>query len=164
MVNRIVLPLDQQEYDALLGVAVQELPDCKGDETMNDEQSRPAECAGGQTTIQGWAIVELMGHNVIAGQVAEQTIAGAAFLRVDVPGLEGQPGFTKLFGGAAIYAITPTTEEMARQAAGRLATRPVSLWVVPDGRHQLPALVVDGETDENDDSLSFSPQGFPLSA
>jgi hypothetical protein len=115
-----------------------------------DEQFRAADAA--QTTIQGWAIVELMGHNVIAGRVAEQTIAGAAFLRVDVPALDSQPGFTKFYGGAAIYAITPTTEEVARQAASRLATRPVSLWVVPDGRHQLPAPVVDGETDEDDES------------
>jgi hypothetical protein len=123
-----------------------------------DEQSRAADA--GQTTIQGWAIVELMGHNVIAGQVAEQTIAGAAFLRVDVPALDdSQPGFTKFYGGAAIYAITPTTEEVARQAASRLATRPVSLWVVTDGRHQLPRMTyaglpaptVDGETDEDDE-------------
>ena len=31
-----------------------------------------------------WAIVELMGHQRIAGKVSEETIGGAALLRVDV--------------------------------------------------------------------------------
>ena len=30
-------------------------------------------------------IVELMGHNMIAGKVTEQTIGGQGFVRVDVP-------------------------------------------------------------------------------
>lgn len=34
----------------------------------------------------GWAILELMGHRRLAGYVSEQEIAGAAFIRVDVPG------------------------------------------------------------------------------
>ena len=38
--------------------------------------------------FEGFAIVELMGRNVIAGYVSEQVIAGAALLRVDVPATE----------------------------------------------------------------------------
>ena len=104
--------------------------------------------------IEGSAIVELMGHNVIAGAVSEVTIAGVAFLRVDVPEVDGSPAFTKFFGGSAIYAITPTDEATARQAAARLAVRPVNVWVVPDGRRKLPAPTIDedsGGPDEWDD-------------
>jgi hypothetical protein len=58
-------------------------------------------------------------------------------LRVDVPavgeiGEDGyQAGFTKLYGGTAIYAITPTSEDVARTAAKSLRTRPVEPWIVP---------------------------------
>jgi len=95
-----------------------------------------------EQTISGFGVIELMGHNAIAGAISEVSIAGSAFLRVDVPALAGQPAFTKFFGGSAIYAITPTDEATARQAAERLAIRPVSLWVVPDGRRELPAPTV----------------------
>jgi len=103
-----------------------------------------------QTSITGWGVVELMGHNVVAGEVSEQTIAGAAFLRVDVPEVDGQRPFTKFFGGAAIYAITPTDEATAREAAARLTVRPVNTWVVPDIRRELPAPKV-GEFDGPED-------------
>lgn len=90
-----------------------------------------------KTAYEGWSIVEIMGHNTIAGYVSEQSIAGVAMLRVDVPGTEAQPAYTKFYGGTAIYAITPTTEEIAKVAAQRLAVRPVDSWVVPDPRPRL---------------------------
>jgi hypothetical protein len=84
-----------------------------------------------QNAYEGHAIVELMGHNVIAGYVSEQTIAGTAMLRVDVPKVGDQEPFTKFFSGGAIYGITPTTQEIAERAAQRLRPRPVSEYVVP---------------------------------
>jgi hypothetical protein len=36
-----------------------------------------------------WAVLELMGHRRLGGKVSEQEIAGAAFLRIDVPGPDG---------------------------------------------------------------------------
>lgn len=33
----------------------------------------------------GWTIVELLGHRRLAGMVTEATIAGAGFLRIDMP-------------------------------------------------------------------------------
>lgn len=82
--------------------------------------------------FEGWCIVELFGHSQIAGHVSEQSIGGTSFVRVDVPGVKGNSEFTKFFGGSAIYAITPTTEEIARKAAESLEVRGVSLWLVPD--------------------------------
>ena len=78
-----------------------------------------------------WAIVELFGHNVIAGRVSEQTIGGAAFIRVDVPEVDGLPAFTKFYGGAAVYAITPCGEAEARVACAGLRVRPVQPYIVP---------------------------------
>lgn len=108
-------------------------------------------------TFEGWAIVELFGHQQIAGLLSEQSIGGAAFVRVDVPQVGDNPGFTKFFGGSAVYAITPTTEEVATVAAGKLEIRPVSPWIVPVAK-QLPGPVVEGhdeDYDYEDEELRF---------
>ncbi len=66
-----------------------------------------------KTAYEGYAIVELMGRNVIAGYVSEQTIAGVAMLRIDVPAVGEIEKYTKFVSGGAIYGITPTTQEIA---------------------------------------------------
>lgn len=76
----------------------------------------------------GWAILELMGHRRLAGYVTEQDIAGAAMLRIDVP---GDPPTTQYYSGAAVYCITPTSEETARQVATMGRPAPVQRWELP---------------------------------
>ena len=83
-----------------------------------------------QEKLEHWMIVELMGHNIIAGFVSEQTIGGSALIRVDVPKTDQAEPFTKFFNSSAIYAMTPTTEEIATVAAHKLATRPISPYVL----------------------------------
>lgn len=101
-------------------------------------------------TFEQWAIVEIMGHNQIAGLVTEVSAFGTALMRVDVPAVNGSEAYTKYFGGDAIYAITPTTQEIATEAARRLDVRPVSLWVIPDPKPQLPPTTYDSNIDEYD--------------
>jgi len=48
-----------------------------------------------------------------------------------VPDADGHKGFTKWFGSAAIYSITPVNEETAKRAAANIHVRPVSEWIVP---------------------------------
>ena len=105
-----------------------------------------------QNAYEGFAVIELMGHNVIAGYVSEQTIAGVAMLRVDVPKVGDQEPFTKFFSGGAIYGITPTTQEIAERAAQRLRSRPVNEYVVPVPPAR-PALIdsTAGDDDEDED-------------
>lgn len=103
------------------------------------------------SAYEGWAVVELMGHNVIAGFVSEQAQYGVAMLRVDVPGNESQAEFTKFYGGSSIYGITPTTEEIARHAAARLAVRPISHWTVPDPKPRIVDSMADATDDDYDD-------------
>jgi hypothetical protein len=73
--------------------------------------------------FEGWCVVELFGHQQIAGYVSEQVFGGGAFVRVDVPVTDHAEAHTKLFGEKAIYAIHPCAEEMAKQAAAGLARR-----------------------------------------
>lgn len=83
--------------------------------------------------FEGWCIVELFGHNQIAGYVSEQTIGGCGFVRVDVPTTDLLEAHTKLYGEKAIYAIHPCTEEIAKKAAAKLGRNGAALPVyVPD--------------------------------
>lgn len=82
-----------------------------------------------------FAILELMGHARLAGRVTEQTIGGHAFIRVDVPAIEGQPGFTRYLGPGAIYSLTLVTEAIARAALTALRPAAVTVYLPP----QLPA-------------------------
>lgn len=103
-----------------------------------------------QEKFEQWALVELFGHQQIAGIVSEQTIGGCSFVRVDVPDTEHSKGFTKFYGNGAIYAITPCSEEAARIAAQKLEIRPISQWIVPD-KLQLPEPAQDGFVYDRDE-------------
>ena len=96
-------------------------------------------------------IVELFGHNVIAGEVGEQMIGGETFIRVDVPEVDDQKGFTKFFGKGAIYAITPCDELTSRAAVLGLRAKPIDVWKL-----HLPQLgEPDGAIDEADEDLGW---------
>ena len=79
--------------------------------------------------INGWGILELMGHRRLGGYLSEVTVAGTSMVRVDVPHPQhlSETAATQIYSGQAIYCITPTTEEIAR-AIARDAPQPVSRW------------------------------------
>jgi hypothetical protein len=79
-----------------------------------------------------WAMVELFGHTRIAGEVSEQTIAGGAMVRIDVPETEKSPAFTRIVNVNAIYAINPMTEEMVKSIAGQVNVKPIQAWDIRD--------------------------------
>lgn len=81
-----------------------------------------------ESNFKQWCLVELFGHQKIAGLCSEQNIAGTNMLRVDVPETEKQPAFTKYFGSAAIYAINPIDETTCKSFAEGIQAAPVSPW------------------------------------
>jgi len=72
-----------------------------------------------------WALVELFGHQRIAGFVSEHQIGGETFIRVDVPEVKGVNGFTRLFGKGAIYSISPVGKDTAQRLCESLRTVPI---------------------------------------
>lgn len=78
--------------------------------------------------FDSWALVELMGHQRIAGRVTEAEIGGSKFVRVDVPETTGRPAMTKFLGPSSIYAITPMTEETARAISPRIDPAPIQAY------------------------------------
>lgn len=79
-------------------------------------------------TFAEWAILELLGHRRLAGHVSEASIAGSSFLRIDIPAADGEPPVTQYYAPASVYALTPTTEDIARRAAALSRPAPVSRW------------------------------------
>ncbi len=98
--------------------------------------------------FEQFAVVELFGHQVIAGKVSEQVIGGQGFVRVDVPATDGQPAFTKFYGAGAIYAITPCDEDTAIAAVIGLKQKPIDVWKL-----NLPQLSVGRDEYKEEDDL-----------
>jgi len=97
-----------------------------------------------QSKFDEWAIVELFGHQKIAGKVSEAAMAGGAFLRVDVPTTDRQPGYTRFFGPGAIYSINPAAEALVKQWCERNTTAPVSRYEFPQLAEKVDGPIVDG--------------------
>jgi len=96
--------------------------------------------------VKRWAVIELFGHQVIVGEMSEAELAGAGFIRVDVPEHDGVPAFTRFYGPKAIYALTPVSEEVARVMAQETNMRPVNVYSPALQERLLPA----SEPDEDD--------------
>ena len=80
-----------------------------------------------EMAYNGWAIVELFGHNKMAGHVTS-----GPMLRIDVPETTKVPAFTRFIGIAAIYALNPCDEACARLEAERIAASPVMSYAIAD--------------------------------
>lgn len=89
-----------------------------------------------------FAIVELFGHQRIAGRISQQTFGGASFVRVDVPEVKRGDrtihAHTRSFGGAAIYAVNWCDEETATLAAVSIQHEPMSPYSVRSAIEALP--------------------------
>ena len=92
----------------------------------------------GKGKLETWAVLELMGHQRIAGFVREVALGSAAMLRVDVPEIDGIPAFTKFVAPAALYAFTPCTQEVAMAVIRRDRVTPVTLFAMPARQRALP--------------------------
>ena len=112
---------------------------------------------GQAAKFEEWAVLELFGHQRIAGKVSEATIGGCAFVRVDVPET-AKPAYTKYYGNGAVYAMTPCDEDVARLAAAEIERYNVPVRVQMP-RAALPA----GRGDEegyDDDDVNNDDDGF----
>lgn len=86
-----------------------------------------------QEKFEAWAVVDLFGHQRLAGLVTEQQLGGETFIRVDVPKNDGY--YTRLFGKGAIYSLSLVDETIAREVAKRHEPAPVHRFEL---QHLLP--------------------------
>ncbi len=98
-----------------------------------------------QDGYEGWAVLELLGHRRLIGYLSEQQVAGHAFIRIDVL---TDPPATQFVSCGSVYAITPTTEDMARRAAKLSRVAPVERWELP-----APVILQRKEAGDDDDEV-----------
>lgn len=109
--------------------------------------------SAGASGFDGWAILELMGHRRLAGKLTE--VSGGAlagFVRIDVPGEGDAVTATQFYAPAAVYCITPTTEETARAVARGSQPAPVQRWELPPAPEPRRASAIDVDAEDEDES------------
>ena len=127
--------------------------------------------------FDSWAVVELFGHQRLAGRVTEQTIGGCSFLRLDVPEQvytetrgdyddQGKhrvfpvevtvPAYTKFLTQGAIYAMTPCAEDVAREVLKRLRTQPIQHIELSKVK-ALPGPAAGGGEDDDEPEGAYDP-------
>jgi hypothetical protein len=143
-----------------------------------------------QSKFEGWAIVEIFGHQRYAGFVTTENFGHAAMFRVDVPPLpererttkgyeyaDGKsvppgstvkelaiPGYSKLFGVGAIYALTPCDQPTAEKALAAMQSRKLQLVKLSEeralsGLDADPGAYVELEEDAEDDDVGPGDDG-----
>lgn len=95
-----------------------------------------------------WCVAELMGHRRLAGRIREVQLAGAGFLRLDIP-----DGATQYIAPGSVYALHPVSEDVARRFMAGRRTEPVQRWELAapeadDGALEDAAAVEETESDE----------------
>lgn len=133
-----------------------------------------------QAKFDGWAIVDVLGHQRYVGYVTTKAYGQAVLFRIDVPALEArervtkQPGYidghgytpagttvqegavdgySKLIGAGSIYAITPCTKEVALKAVEEFQHRPLMNVQIPPGAALAPHEDDYGGADGDDDGV-----------
>jgi hypothetical protein len=136
-----------------------------------------------QASFEGWAIVEVFGHQRYAGYVTTAAFGQAVLFRVDVPPLEERDrvtkhyewiedrqlppgatvkeaavqGYTKYFGPGAIYAMTPCTEQVAVKAVESMQARRVTAVALPEDAGRLIAAPVTSDAEDAEDAEDDEP-------
>ncbi len=130
----------------------------------------PPETTTPPTPPRQWAIVELFGHQRIAGELLEQSFGGDTFARIDVPEVSwpeevwvaGEravqtrtiPAHTKLLGAKAIYGIEIVDEPTAVAAAHAFKRAPMQVYSLREA--------LAGLTDNERRQLLAAPRGEPF--
>lgn len=99
--------------------------------------------------LELFAVVELFGHQKMAGKITEHNFGTATFIKVSVPETEQQPAYDRLLNPSAIYAINPVTEEVANEMAKSFQQRPIESWDIRKMNEKLLSLKASNQSDDN---------------
>lgn len=112
-----------------------------------------------------WALVELFGHQRIVGRVTEATLAGGSFIRVDVHHADGRFAFTRFYGPAAIYSMSPIDEKVALLLSAQQNVEPVKAYELPEmlpPGMPMPVMPGGGSSEPEDEEPDLDNEGNPL--
>ncbi len=134
--------------------------------------------------FEGWAVIELFGHNREAGMVTTQYFGDKAMFQVDIPELEegrevtldkdqwyrdtwlkkgttvkkaAAPGRTRLISPAAVYAINPCSKERALMALEEMTPREIKIVELSKAQQ-----LATSETPEPEEEEELDPGPFEV--
>jgi hypothetical protein len=100
--------------------------------------------------FEAWGLVELMGHQRVAGRITEEVVGGANLLRVDIP-IDAEKFRTAYYGASAIYALHVTEEAVARGMCAKMDKRPPYAYVLEPSQPSLAAAADSARREYDDD-------------
>jgi hypothetical protein len=103
-------------------------------------------------TLEAWAIVELFGHQRVAGRISDHAFGGETFVRVDIP--KDGSYYTRLFGKGAIYCINLTDEAAARAAANAFVSKPTYAYELESSVRRLQPPNGSGQGGDEEESAA----------
>ncbi|HLW51275.1 MAG TPA: hypothetical protein VKW06_00400 [Candidatus Angelobacter sp.] len=138
-----------------------------------------------QAKFEGWAVIEMFGHQREAGFVTTQYFGNAAMFQLDVPELEereqttSRPGYidgqfcpagtkckkaavigrSRLINPSAVYAMNPCSKEAALKAIDEISPREIKVIELPN-QPQLATTLPgeDGGDSALDDEFENDPE------
>jgi len=105
--------------------------------------------SAGNPQFDEWCIVELFGHQKMAGHVTQSPLGD--MLRVDVHTDEDTILYTRFINPKAIYAINPVSQEVALLVGRQFAQPPVSRWELQDMLPKQPVATLPASQHDDDD-------------
>ena len=103
-----------------------------------------------KTLTETYCLLELMGHQKVAGLLTETTIAGKGMLRVDIPNEKGQTIHTRFYSPDAVYSISPVDRQICIGIAVKCNVRPVTIY-------DLAKLIEDKKPGQGEEVLEEPP-------
>ncbi len=84
---------------------------------MNPSTPEPLTADASAEVLESWALVEIFGHEKIAGLVTSRKFGTEIMFQVDVPKADGGFAYSRLLSPKAVFAIQPTNETWCRRWA-----------------------------------------------
>lgn len=123
----------------------------EADDTVVDAEPAPPIWEQHRHPHAGWAIVEIMGHQVRAGSVSDIQIAGATMLRIQHPTVADHAGrmpLTECYSSSAIFSYRPCSREAAAHWAE-------ARWQRPQPTPAIAELAALHDAHEEDDDVWY---------
>lgn len=109
--------------------------------------------------LESWALVEIFGHDKLAGLVTTRKFGTEMMFQIDVPKPDGEGfAYSRLLSPKAVFAIQPTNEDWCRRwakAASEYDRSP--LPYIPE-----PAKLAPAEEPGDDDEYSLTDKGVEV--
>lgn len=123
---------------------------------MSQPATKPTE-----QSFDQWVVLSLLGHKRLAGKLTETNIAGAGFLRIDIPDKDGNTINTEYYSPTSVYSIQPVAKEIAVALATQLGPAPVSKYEVkhllPEAKEPIEHEPGDSDEQEFDEDEDYFP-------